>query len=52
MAQAHKRKYYMKTIKKAADSATDLGVELLVIDDGWFGKRNNDHTSLGDWNVN
>ena len=41
-----------ETIKKAADSATDLGVELLVIDDGWFGKRNNDHTSLGDWNVN
>ncbi|MBO5321798.1 MAG: alpha-galactosidase [Clostridia bacterium] len=41
-----------ETIKKAADSAADLGIELLVIDDGWFGKRNNDHTSLGDWNVN
>ena len=41
-----------ETIKKAADSAADLGIELLVIDDGWFGKRNNDHTSLGDWSVN
>jgi len=41
-----------ETIKKAADSAADLGIELLVIDDGWFGKRNNDRTSLGDWNVN
>ena len=40
------------TIKSAADSAADLGVELLVIDDGWFGKRDNDRTSLGDWNVN
>ena len=40
------------TIKSAADSAADLGVELLVIDDGWFGKRNNDHCSLGDWYVN
>lgn len=41
-----------ETIKKAADSAADLGVELLVIDDGWFGKRNNDRSSLGDWYVN
>ena len=41
-----------ETIKKSADSAADLGVELLVIDDGWFGKRNNDRTSLGDWCVN
>ena len=41
-----------ETIKSAADSAADLGVELLVIDDGWFGKRDNDHSSLGDWNVN
>ncbi len=41
-----------ETIKKAADSAANLGVELLVIDDGWFGKRNNDRSSLGDWYVN
>lgn len=41
-----------ETIKSAADSAADLGVELLVIDDGWFGKRNDDRSSLGDWYVN
>lgn len=41
-----------ETIKKATDSAADLGVELLVIDDGWFGKRNDDRSSLGDWYVN
>lgn len=41
-----------ETVKKAADSAAELGVELLVIDDGWFGKRNNDRSSLGDWFVN
>ena len=32
--------------------AADLGMEMLVIDDGWFGKRNNDTTSLGDWYIN
>ena len=41
-----------EAIKTAADSAADLGVELLVIDDGWFAKRNNDRSSLGDWYVN
>ncbi|MCR5691127.1 MAG: alpha-galactosidase [Eubacterium sp.] len=35
-----------------ADRAADLGLELLVLDDGWFGKRNDDKTSLGDWFVN
>ena len=37
------------TIKSAANSAADVGIELLVIDDGWFGKRDNDRCSLGDW---
>ncbi len=32
--------------------AADLGMEMLVIDDGWFGVRNNDTTSLGDWYIN
>ena len=32
--------------------AADLGVELFVLDDGWFGKRNADNCSLGDWYVN
>jgi alpha-galactosidase len=32
-----------------AKSACELGIELFVLDDGWFGKRNDDTTSLGDW---
>ncbi|WML54967.1 alpha-galactosidase [Neobacillus sp. PS3-12] len=35
-----------------AKSAKELGVELFVLDDGWFGKRNDDTTSLGDWYEN
>ena len=35
-----------------AKTAKECGVELLVLDDGWFGKRNDDTTSLGDWFVN
>ena len=35
-----------------AEKAAKLGVELFVMDDGWFGKRNNDHAGLGDWTVN
>ncbi|HEX7472174.1 MAG TPA: glycoside hydrolase family 36 N-terminal domain-containing protein, partial [Candidatus Limnocylindrales bacterium] len=34
-----------------ATSARDLGVELFVLDDGWFGARDDDTTSLGDWSV-
>lgn len=32
-----------------AHDAVEIGVELFVMDDGWFGNRNNDTTSLGDW---
>lgn len=32
--------------------AQNMGVELFVLDDGWFGKRNDDTSSLGDWYVN
>ncbi|MGN1421640.1 MAG: alpha-galactosidase [Eubacterium sp.] len=32
--------------------AAEMGVELFVMDDGWFGKRNNDRAGLGDWFVN
>lgn len=35
-----------------AAKAAKLGVELFVMDDGWFGERNNDHAGLGDWFVN
>ena len=32
-----------------AQNAKELGVELMVLDDGWFGERDDDTTSLGDW---
>jgi len=35
-----------------ATSAKELGMELFVLDDGWFGQRDDDTTSLGDWVVN
>ena len=41
-----------KKILDIAKEAADLGIEMLVLDDGWFGKRNSDSTSLGDWDVN
>ncbi|MBO5620616.1 MAG: alpha-galactosidase, partial [Butyrivibrio sp.] len=39
-------------IMAIADSAKEAGCEMLVLDDGWFGKRNDDHAGLGDWVVN
>lgn len=35
-----------------AKQAADLGVEMMVLDDGWFGARNSDNAGLGDWVVN
>lgn len=35
-----------------AREAKACGIEMLVMDDGWFGKRNHDDSSLGDWYVN
>ena len=39
-------------ILKIARQAADLGIEMLVLDDGWFGKRDDDNSGLGDWFVN
>ena len=39
-------------ILKIARRAKEAGVELFVLDDGWFGKRDDDDRSLGDWYVN
>ena len=39
-------------IVNIAKTAKELGVELMVLDDGWFGKRNGEAGSLGDWYVN
>ncbi|MCL6456966.1 MAG: alpha-galactosidase [Gorillibacterium sp.] len=38
-------------IEAIAEAGAELGIELFVLDDGWFGKRNDDTTSLGDWVV-
>ncbi len=38
-------------ILSIAKKAKSVGVELMVLDDGWFGKRNSDNCSLGDWVV-
>lgn len=44
--------YDDEKLLQIAQSAAELGVELFVLDDGWFGKRNGDTSSLGDWYVN
>lgn len=38
--------------ERLAEKAAALGVERFVVDDGWFGARDNDHAGLGDWVVN
>lgn len=38
-------------IKEIAKQASELGIEMMVLDDGWFGKRDSDNSSLGDWYV-
>ena len=40
------------SICRIARQAAELGVEMLVLDDGWFGKRDDDNSGLGDWFVN
>lgn len=44
-----------KSLKTMIDDAADLGLEMFVLDDGWFGNtypRNNPRAGLGDWQVN
>ena len=41
-----------KTILNIARQAADMDIDLLVLDDGWFGRRNSDNAGLGDWEVN
>ena len=40
------------SILKLAESAAELGIDMIVMDDGWFGKRDDDNSGLGDWQVN
>lgn len=39
------------SIRKMVDKAAEIGVERVVLDDGWFGSRRNDQAGLGDWVV-
>jgi len=39
-------------LTKIGKAASEIGIELFVLDDGWFGRRNSDKSSLGDWFVN
>jgi alpha-galactosidase len=43
--------FYADKIESIAKVGQDLGIELFVLDDGWFGYRDNDDSSLGDWKV-
>ena len=36
-------------IKELVDVASEIGIERVVLDDGWFGSRRNDKSGLGDW---
>jgi alpha-galactosidase len=40
-----------RKIVALGEEARELGIELLVLDDGWFGRRDDDRSSLGDWRV-
>ena len=41
-----------KSLCQLAKHAGEAGIEMLVMDDGWFGKRDDDNSGLGDWYVN
>lgn len=54
LANSWEATYFNFTEKKILDlaiEAKELGIELLVLDDGWFGHRDSDTVSLGDWVV-
>ncbi|MCK8060086.1 MULTISPECIES: alpha-galactosidase [unclassified Fusibacter] len=50
--EAHYFDFNEAKLMRLAKKAKQIGIELFVLDDGWFGNRNDDTTSLGDWNVN
>ncbi len=45
-------RFTQSKLLRLARQAKRIGVELFVLDDGWFGKRNDDHAGLGDYDVN
>lgn len=44
--------FTQEQLLELAKKAKDVGIELFVLDDGWFGQRNDDAHSLGDWYAN
>jgi alpha-galactosidase len=44
--------FHETKVLEIATAAHGLGIEMFVLDDGWFGRRDNDATSLGDWTAN
>lgn len=50
--EAHFFDFSESKLLKLAKEAKKLGVELFVLDDGWFGKRDSDYAGLGDYSVN
>lgn len=45
-------KFNNEKLMAIADAVKDTGIDTFVLDDGWFGKRDNDGSGLGDWVVN
>jgi alpha-galactosidase len=50
--ESHYFRFNQQKLLRLAGEAADLGIELFVLDDGWFGRRNDDKSSLGDYDVN
>lgn len=50
--EGHSFHFSERTLLRSARQAKKLGVELFVLDDGWFGKRDDDTSGLGDYTVN
>lgn len=43
--------HQVPSLKDQATAAAQIGIERFVLDDGWFGRRDDDTTSLGDWDI-
>ncbi len=50
--EAYSFEFNTRKVLKLARAARDLGAELVVLDDGWFGERDSDAAGLGDYRVN
>lgn len=44
--------FNLEKLQGIASQAAELGIGMMVLDDGWFGKRDDDNSGLGDWFVN